>query len=121
MVVVPDAMVVAKPLPSIAATDELEEVQVTCVVMSWVVPSEYMPKAVSCSVISAGSSELAGVIDMAIRLAVEPADAELDSPESVPVPPPQLIEIRKGTIRSRRYNSFAFITHLPWVICYLYW
>jgi hypothetical protein len=67
MVVVPAATVVAKPLPSTVATDELEEIQLTCVVMSWVVPSEYMPKAVSCSVISAGSSESAGVTDMAIR------------------------------------------------------
>ncbi len=40
MVVVPDATAVARPLPSTVATDELEEVQVTCVVMSLVIPLE---------------------------------------------------------------------------------
>ena len=40
MVAEPDATVVAKPLPSTVATDESEEVQVTCVVISLVVPSE---------------------------------------------------------------------------------
>jgi len=40
MVVAPDATVVARPLPSTVATDESEEVQVTCAVISLVVPSE---------------------------------------------------------------------------------
>ena len=37
MVVVPGAMVVARPLPLIVATSGSDEVQVTCVVISWFV------------------------------------------------------------------------------------
>ncbi len=40
MVVVPAATAVARPLPSTVTTDELEEIQVTCVVKSLVVPLE---------------------------------------------------------------------------------
>ncbi len=108
IVVSPAATVVAKPLLSIVATDELEEVHVTCVVISWVVPSEYMPKAVNCPVMSAGSLEFLGVTDMAIRLAVDPPDAVLDPPESVPLPPPHPTKMRKST-----RPSFNLIIHTP--------
>jgi hypothetical protein len=37
MVVVPGEMAVARPLPLTVATDVFEEVQVACVVISWVV------------------------------------------------------------------------------------
>ena len=67
MVVVPDAMVVAEPLLSTVATDGSEEVQVTCVVMALVVPSEYVPEAVNCPAISAGTLEFVGVTDMDSR------------------------------------------------------
>ena len=43
MVAVPAATAVARPLPLTVATDGLEELQVTCVVTSRVVPSEYGP------------------------------------------------------------------------------
>jgi hypothetical protein len=113
MVVVPDATVVAKPLPSTVATDELEEVQATRVVISLVVPSEYVPEAVNCPVISEGMLELAGVTDMERRLAVDPSDAVLDAPESEPCPPPHPTEIRKGTPRRRQNKCFVFIRHPP--------
>ena len=40
MVAVPIATDMARPLLLTVATDVLDELQVTCVVMSWVVPSE---------------------------------------------------------------------------------
>ncbi len=48
MVVVPAARAVVKPLLTIVATDVLTESQVTCVVISGLVLSEYVPVAVSC-------------------------------------------------------------------------
>ena len=113
IVVVPDATAVARPLPSTVATDESEEVQVTCVVISLVVPSENVPKAVNCPVTSAGKFGLTGVTDMEIRVAVDPPEPPLDGPESVLVPPPHPTKIRKGTIRRRENKSFVFIRHPP--------
>ncbi len=55
MVAVPAAMALPPPLPSTVATDGSEETQVTCVVMSLVVPSEYVPKAANCPLTSAGT------------------------------------------------------------------
>jgi len=48
MVVVPTVTAVAKPLALTVATDVFDEVQVTDVVISWVVPSENVPVAVNC-------------------------------------------------------------------------
>jgi len=48
MVVIPVASAVVRPLLVIVATDVLEESHVTSVVISWLVPSEYVPVAVSC-------------------------------------------------------------------------
>ena len=48
MVAVPTATDVARPLLLTVATDVLDEVQVTCVVISWLVPSEYVPEAANC-------------------------------------------------------------------------
>jgi hypothetical protein len=48
MVAVPAATPVARPLLLTVATDVLEEDQVTCMVISWLVPSEYVPEAANC-------------------------------------------------------------------------
>ena len=48
MVAEPAATAVARPLLLTVATDVLDELQVTCVVISWVVPSEYAPEAANC-------------------------------------------------------------------------
>ena len=48
MVAVPGATVVARPLPLMVATDVFEEPQETCVVISWLAPSEFVPVAVNC-------------------------------------------------------------------------
>jgi len=69
MIVVPAATAVARPLPSTVATDVLEEVQVTCVVISWLVPSEYAPEAANCWVTPTGMLGLTGVTDMEDRVA----------------------------------------------------
>jgi len=47
MVVVPAATVAARPLLLTVATAELDDLQVTLLVMLWVVPSEYEPRAVN--------------------------------------------------------------------------
>ena len=69
MVAVPGETAVARPLPSTVATAVLDELQVTCVVIPLVVPSEYVPEAVNCWVFPTGTLGLAGVIDMEDRVA----------------------------------------------------
>ncbi len=48
MVTVPAATAVARPMPLTVATDVFDELQATCVVISKLVPSEYVPVAVNC-------------------------------------------------------------------------
>jgi hypothetical protein len=48
MVEVPAAIPVAKPLLLTDANEVLVELQMTCVVISWLVPSENVPVAVNC-------------------------------------------------------------------------
>jgi hypothetical protein len=69
MVAEPVATAVARPLPLTVATGGLDEVQTTCLVISWLVPSEYMPNAVNCWVAPTGMLGLAGVTDMEARVA----------------------------------------------------
>ncbi len=45
MVTVPAVTAVARPLLLTVATDVSDELQATCVVRSWLVPSEYLPEA----------------------------------------------------------------------------
>jgi len=69
MVAVPRAIAVAWPLPSTVTTDVLDELQTTCGVISKLVPSEKIPKAVNGWVSPAGISGLAGSISMEARVA----------------------------------------------------
>ena len=69
MVAEPFATAVTRPLPLTVATDGMDEVQKTCLVMSWLVPSEYMPDAVNCWMAPTGTLGLAGVTDMEDRIA----------------------------------------------------
>ena len=69
MVAVPAATAVARPVLLTVATDVLDELQVTCVVISWLVPSEYAPEAVNCWVTPTRMLGLAGVTDMEDRVA----------------------------------------------------
>jgi hypothetical protein len=48
MVALPAATAVARPPLFTVATVVLDELQVTCVVISWLVPSEYVPEAANC-------------------------------------------------------------------------
>ena len=61
MVAVPAALAVAKPLLATVAVVVLDEVQVTCVVIVWVDPSEYVPVAVNCWVVPATLVAVAGI------------------------------------------------------------
>ena len=73
---------VAMPLPFTVAIELLDEIQVTWVVISYVVPSEYVPTAENCWVVPAGMLGLAGVTDMDTRV-------EDDAVSDIPPPPPQ--------------------------------
>jgi hypothetical protein len=61
MVAVPAATAVARPLLLTVAADVFDELQVTCVVISRVVPSENVPVAANCWTTPAGMLGLAGV------------------------------------------------------------
>ena len=63
-VAVPAAMAVARPLLLTVATTLLEEVQATCVVISKLVPSAYVPMAVNWERNPRGTLRLPGVTDM---------------------------------------------------------
>jgi hypothetical protein len=54
MVAVPAERAVARPVLLTIATDVFDERQATCVVISWLVASEYVPVAVNCWVIPGG-------------------------------------------------------------------
>jgi hypothetical protein len=69
MMAVPAAMAVPNPLLLTVAAAVLDELQVTWVVIFWLVPLEYVPEAVNCSVNPAGTLGLAGVTDMEDRVA----------------------------------------------------
>jgi hypothetical protein len=78
MVAVPVATAVARPLLLIVAADVGNEVQMTCVVISWLVPSEYVPVAVNCLVTPTGMLGLAGV-------------TAIETSAAVGAPPPPLL------------------------------
>jgi hypothetical protein len=69
MVAVPAKTDVARPLLLTVATDVFDEVQVTCMLTSWLVPSEYLPVAINCWVVPAGMLGVAGVTIMEDRVA----------------------------------------------------
>ena len=72
MVEIPVATDVAKPLLFTVTTDVLDELQVTWVLISKLVPSENAPVAVNCRVIPVGvlgMLGLAGLRDMDARVA----------------------------------------------------
>ena len=69
MVEEPAATPVARPLLLTVAVDVLDELQVTCVVIFWVVESEYVPVAVYCWLLPAARLAVAGVTAMEDRVA----------------------------------------------------
>ena len=82
MVVTPVVRAVARPLLLTVAIVVSEELQVTCVVISWVVPSAYVPVAVNCWVAPPGMFGLAGVT--AREDSVEEVTVRVVFPETVP-------------------------------------
>jgi hypothetical protein len=87
MVVVPGATGMARPLLFTFATEVSDEVQVTPVVILWLVPSEYVPVAANCWVSPTGMLGLAGVTDMEVRVAGVTVTVGGELPP--PPPPPQ--------------------------------
>ena len=82
MIAVPAATAVASPLLFTVATDGLEELQVTCTVVSWLVPSEYAPEAANCWVTPTGMLGLTGVTDRKDNVAE--VTVRVVAPEIVP-------------------------------------
>jgi hypothetical protein len=85
MVVVPAAAVVARPVAPIVATFAFEEVQVTCVVRSCVVASEYVPVAVNCCVAPTDTVGATGVT--AMELSVGAAMVTFTAADAAPTLP----------------------------------
>jgi hypothetical protein len=69
IVAIPTAMGVATPALLTVATDVGDELHVTRVVISILVPSEYAPEAVNCWVSRPGMLGLAGVTDIEDKVA----------------------------------------------------
>jgi hypothetical protein len=69
MVAKPAARAVARPLLVIVAVPVPDEVQVTCVVMFWVDPSEYVPAAVNGCVVPTTMLAVAGATAREERMA----------------------------------------------------
>jgi len=86
MMDVPTVTALARPILLTVATEVFDEVQVTCVVISWLVPSEYVPEAANCLVIPAGTLGLAEVT--VIEISVVAALLEEPPPGDEPSPPP---------------------------------
>jgi hypothetical protein len=102
MVAVPAALAVARPLLLTVAVDVLDEVQVTCVVIFWVVESEYVPVAVNCWVVPAALLAVAGVTAMedrvgTVRVAVPDLPLKVavmvEEPAATPVARPLLLTV----------------------------
>ena len=73
MAAVPLAAEAAKPLLLTLATAVFEDRQATWVVISRLVPSEYLPEAANCLVTPAGMLGLTGASDIEASLIVDPA------------------------------------------------
>jgi hypothetical protein len=99
MVEVPAAAPVARPVLLTDATDVSDKLQMTCVVISWPVPSEYVPVAVNCLVTPIGMLGLAGVIAIETSVAAAP-------PAPPPPVPPQPVTCTKIRIRSATLLDF---------------
>ena len=92
MVEEPAATPVARPLLATVAVGVLDELQVTCEVISWVVESEYVPVAVNCWVLPAAMLAVAGVtaiedsVTAAVTVRVAVPDLPLKAAVMVAVP-----------------------------------
>jgi hypothetical protein len=82
MATAPVTTPVTKPPVSIWVTDIFDEPQLTCVVISKLVPSEYVPVAVNCRLTPAGMLGVTGVKAMEDRVAEFTVSAAL--PEILP-------------------------------------
>jgi hypothetical protein len=84
MVVLPAATLEARPCAFMVAAAALNDVQVTVVVMSWVLLSLKVPVAVNCLVVPTAMLEFAGVTAMETRVAAVTVS------DAVPLTPPDV-------------------------------
>jgi hypothetical protein len=104
---VPTARPVAIPLLLIVEEDGFDEAQMTCVVISLVVASEYVPKALNCCVAPTGIPGFVGVTDIEVRVTEE---------GSLPPTPPQpkITDIRpKKKMAEKNLNTLLYFITLP--------
>jgi len=105
MVVAPTVRAIARPvlIPTVA-TDVLDELQVTSLLISCVVVSEYVPVALSCSATPTGRPRLAGVTAMPVRAALDTVRlANPDTPPEVAMidmGPPAVSPVARPVLRS---------------------
>ncbi len=98
MVAVPAATALARPLLLTFATDVSDELQSTSLVISWRVPSEYVPVAANCSVLPAGTLGLAGVNDTEDKMAevtVKVVSPEISAEAAVMVAVPAVTAVAR--------------------------
>jgi len=110
MVEVPAATAVARPLLLTVATDVLDELQVTCVVISWLVPSEYVPVAANCIVLPTGRLGLAGVTAMEVAAGA--------GPPPPPPPPPHPVSANTNA-NKHKIKTLNLLFSMPTLLFYI--
>ncbi len=124
IVAFPAAAPAARPLLSTVAADVLDELQVTCAVISWVVPPEYVPNAVNCWVFPAGTLGLAGETAMEVRVAAVTVKVVLPAmlpkvavivafPAELPVARPLLLTVATGVLEELQMTCVVIFWGAP--------
>lgn len=121
---VPAAALVARPLAEIVATEGVPDDQVTKVVRSWAVLSEYRPTALNCSVTPLAMLALAGVtrIDCKVAVVTEKiADPEMppevavitDEPAAMPVTRPLAETVATAVVPEVHVTEEVMLMEVP--------
>ena len=90
IIAVPAESPVIAPIAFTVATVFADVLQVTSAVKSALLPSVYVPVAVSCCIVLTGIEGLAGAIVMELRFAPAPPPPPVPPP---PPPPPELLTV----------------------------
>ncbi len=118
MVAVPGATAMARPLLVTVATDVFDEPQVTCVAISWLVPSEYVPIAANCWATPTGMIGLAGVTareERAAEVTVRAVLAEIPPEVAVMVAVPAATAVARPLLLIVTRDLFEEL-QVTWVV-----
>jgi hypothetical protein len=124
MLVAPAVTAVARPLLLTVATEVLDELQLTCEVKSWLVPSENVPVAANCPVLCRGVLGLAGVIDREPKVAevtVSPVFPEILPEVAVMVAVPVATAVARPlllTVTTKLFDETQVVTSgvISWLV-----